>query len=352
VGGWGDIYRSYMNFDLTGLPLDPTNVNLWLYNFTLPGTNTTPYQVCIPGSAWNTTIAWSNQPTFVACSGYFNPVVNTWNGLNITGVYQNWVSGAWGKYGLMFNPQYANNNNSLHFRSSSYRDFATDPYADGKRPILQFDFTPTLELKMPLPANYSWLVTTEAGGYDCKGGSPWPDTAHQGSKYFSIDISDKSLNYPANTDVSVLAAASGRIFIAGGGNTTGNPNGYYAIIDHDGDGDSGTGFQTWYVHLKDLPKRANGTLLSSGDYVNRGDRIGIMGNTGKDSAGNPTSFGTHLHFAVKYKNDSSSAIPELTKVTMDGKLLRSYQTECSVNSSGTPVDYIRYYTSGNIPTGF
>ena len=43
--------------------------------------------------------------------------------------------------------------------------------------------------------------------------------------------------------------------------------------------------------------------------------------------------------------------PELTKVLLEGKLLKSYQTECSVNSSGVPTDWIRRYPSTNTATG-
>lgn len=84
---------------------------------------------------------------------------------------------------------------------------------------------------------------------------------------------------------------------------------------------------------------------SVGQTIHQGDLIGYMGSTGISS-------GTHLHFAIRY-NDASPPvagttvagaknIPQLTNATMDGFLLKSYQTDCG---SGGP--NLRYYQSGN-----
>lgn len=54
------------------------------------------------------------------------------------------------------------------------------------------------------------------------------------------------------------------------------------VIDH------GFGYKTRYAHLYKA-------LVKEGDYVMRGDEIGLMGNTGK-------SKGTHLHYEVIYRN--------------------------------------------------
>ena len=204
---------------------------------------------------------------------------------------------------------------------------------------------------MPLPGGYSWLLTTEIGGYDCRGKTYdsngnviWPDKAHQGLNYFSIDFSPTGSGYSGS--IPVLAALGGKVIFAGKFDLP-DPraaNGYHVIIDHDGDGISSTGFQTRYLHLADLPKKKNGTLLIVGNTVDPGDQIGIMGNTG-------ASDGTHLHFGVRYQDDGSASKSELTNVIMEGLLLKSYQSECQVDASGAPTTWIRRYPSTLYPSG-
>ena len=52
------------------------------------------------------------------------------------------------------------------------------------------------------------------------------------------------------------------------------------VINH------GFGYKSRYAHLK-------ATLVHEGDFVKRGDKIGLMGSTGK-------STGPHLHYEVEY----------------------------------------------------
>lgn len=58
--------------------------------------------------------------------------------------------------------------------------------------------------------------------------------------------------------------------------------GKYIVIKH------ANGLETWYMHLK-------GMLVSSGDKVSKGQKIGLLGNTGR-------STGPHLHFQVVKQN--------------------------------------------------
>lgn len=88
-----------------------------------------------------------------------------------------------------------------------------------------------------------------------------------GSFHEGIDISGVS-------DKTIKAADSGTVTFAGwkGG------YGYTVIIDH------GNGYKTLYGHLSSIS-------VSNGSKVAKGQKIGVMGNTGK-------STGTHLHFEV------------------------------------------------------
>lgn len=351
IGGWGDNYVSLIKFDLTGLPSTTDSADLYLW--ALPSGAAGPSQVSLwpITSVWDpATVGWGN---FVSVdSGYYWPVstvVNSFRGYSVTGWYNDWKSGARSNQGILVWP-YNNDGTQRFDKFASSRNTN-----DGQRPLLALTFTPTLQLKMPLPGGYSWLLTNEIGGYECKGDggiSMWPDVAHadNGStgNYYSIDVTwtNNGTQY-GQYNTPVLAAAGGKVIEVGGGNNPGDFNGFYIVIDHDGDGNINTGFSTRYLHLKQYAARANGNYLSVGDSVNQGDQIGVMGTTGKDTNGISTSSGVHLHFGVRYQNHGYSYIPELTKVTMENNLLKSYQTECG----GTPSSWIRYYGSTNTPTG-
>ena len=80
------------------------------------------------------------------------------------------------------------------------------------------------------------------------------------------------------TGTPVLASMSGRIMKVG---VMHRIYGNYVIIDH------GNGYQTLYAHMSK-------TLVTKGQWVSQGTRIGLVGSTGY-------STGPHLHFTV-YKN--------------------------------------------------
>lgn len=102
----------------------------------------------------------------------------------------------------------------------------------------------------------------------------WPAPGYI-SQYFSyyhpaIDIVNSS-------GPAVVAGDSGRVEIAGWPDRTGYGN--RVIIDH------GNGFTTLYAHLAKV-------LVSPGDYVGKGQTIGIMGTTGRAT-------GIHVHFEIR-----------------------------------------------------
>ena len=369
VGGISasDQYWMFVKFDLTGLPQTVDKALLYLMPHDLSLYTPTSVGACLVTGAWNSSTTWNSRPSFNTCYGWFSASPNSWTTIWLTGAgydwYNQWQSGALAKSGIMLFPQAANNNFDA-FYSTRYNDYARDAYADARRPALSLTFTPTLTLKMPLPGipgpeRLSWLVTNEVGGYECKGeggNALWPDPAHtdagSSGNYYSIDISWTNDGYTyGQYNTPVLAAAGGIVAEVGGGNNPGNLNGYYIAINHNGSQNPNVGFTTRYLHLKQTAARANGTLLVVGNSVNQGDQIGIVGTTGKDASGNPMSTAEHLHFGVRYQNQGYSYIPQLSKVVMEGMLLKSYQTECAVNANGVPTSRIRYYSSTNIPTG-
>jgi murein DD-endopeptidase MepM/ murein hydrolase activator NlpD len=358
-GSTGDKEWMYIKFDLTGLPQDVDRALILLMPYAIPSQfASVPYAVCPVTSSWELSMTWSTQPSVGTCYGWYPaPTAGSWSWVWLSGTggpdwYNQWTNPALATLvnnGVMLFPQAADNNLDA-FYSTLYNSYTTDPYADARRPILQLDFTPTLVLKMPLrgvrdPEKLSWLVTTEVGGYDCLGhapdgsNDPWPDPYHSDStvpgNYFSIDFSwkNKDINgaqvYSSGDNIPVLAAADGIVttFPLSQPNAVAD-NGNFVVVTH-----GTTGFTTRYLHLKSI-------AVANNTSVTQGTLLGYMGNTG-------LSKGVHLHFGVRYNGSGSSTVPELAKVVMDGWLLKSFQTECSVDTTGTPAAKIRYYQSSN-----
>ncbi|MEX2459866.1 MAG: peptidoglycan DD-metalloendopeptidase family protein [Paenibacillaceae bacterium] len=76
-------------------------------------------------------------------------------------------------------------------------------------------------------------------------------------------------------DDPVYVTADGTVISSGYDNLHGNN----IVVSHT------RGLRTWYMHL-------NKSLVSEGDHVNKGDKIGLLGSTGR-------STGSHLHYEVK-----------------------------------------------------
>jgi len=88
------------------------------------------------------------------------------------------------------------------------------------------------------------------------------------------------IDIKGNTGTPIRAAMAGRISAVGYDSVFGN----YVIISHH------SGYRTLYGHMSAITTK-------TGSYVQQGDRIGLVGNTGQ-------STGPHLHFTV-YKNGAT-----------------------------------------------
>ncbi len=332
TGGWGDTYRTYLNFDLEGLPTNVSTTTLWLTPyFDGAGATTTSLDIYRVTSSWSPTMTWTTQPSLSYVGQLGRPEYNIPWGINISSLYTNWKNGTYSNYGLMLNPDLTNNKFSV-FRSSRYTTDEED------RPMLQFDFTPPVtipDFKIPLPGDLSWLVTNETGGYRCL--NDGQTISHTNNNYFSIDFDDLNKDGSGNpqttftigststTSVPILAAADGKVVERGTNENV--PNGYYLVLDHDTDYDADTGFTTRYLHLAYPPE------VAINDTVLQGDLLGYLGNTG-------SSTGSHLHFGLRYENDGTSS-SNVQYATIESWLTKGIQTEC------TSVILNRYYLSSN-----
>lgn len=108
---------------------------------------------------------------------------------------------------------------------------------------------------------------------------PYTITQGYGKTTFSHNYSTgvhNGIDFVATGDKSIIATADGKIKATGDMGKYGY--GKWAAIDH------GNGLVTLYGHMSSVK-------ASRGDKVEKGDKIGTMGNTG-------FSTGTHLHFSV------------------------------------------------------
>lgn len=121
----------------------------------------------------------------------------------------------------------------------------------------------------PVPAPGSYI---SSGYYPEENPRPFTGRPHK-----AIDITAPGAGHELGPFTKkIIAAASGKVVYIGN-----DPDGYgkYIRIDH------GDGLLTVYAHLFRID-------VSLGKYVNQGQCVGIMGNTGY-------SFGAHLHFEVR-----------------------------------------------------
>lgn len=108
---------------------------------------------------------------------------------------------------------------------------------------------------------------------------PCPGMTYQSSYFGEVrgfdGIPHNGNDYAAPEGTPTYAGAAGRVLMAGEAGTAGN----WVVIDH------GNGLVTKYMHH-------SAVCVSAGEYVERGQQIGYVGNTGY-------SFGAHLHFQVE-----------------------------------------------------
>lgn len=343
IGGWGDYYRGFIMFDLTGLPPLATSATMNMYTSSRSGATPVSMDVYLLTSVWSETTQNYNDPLYGYYAGTVPaPVPNSWYILNITSIYNGWKNGTYANNGFVFLPTSVNNEFNI-FRSS---DYTVDPLLRPKL-VVTYD---GVNLGFPLDCSTpscsgTGNITYSNGAYTAQsiisvvdhhmnavysdkdgvivpftgetfnatsaypsGGTaacyPKANNATWSSRLTSLYVgtagsgsanctAGAALNYEAHPgydyqatyNTPVKAAAAGTVVSFGGQKCI--PKGLSAGCAAWGAvGISHTnGYVTQYLHLSSIS-------VNSGDPVSKGQVIGYSGNTA------PVSLGAHLHFEV------------------------------------------------------
>jgi hypothetical protein len=138
VGGWGDLYYSLLQFNLTGLPTTASNVELHLYSLDPGGGTPTGIYLNQITQQWNwqtqgtgsdrLRLWWADKPTITLYdpNPLPSPTVDAQYSINITSLYNGWQNGTIPNYGVELQPV-GNNNNFDFFASSRYPNATLQP---------------------------------------------------------------------------------------------------------------------------------------------------------------------------------------------------------------------------------
>lgn len=133
---------------------------------------------------------------------------------------------------------------------------------------------PTPSAPKPRPVQYLARDQADQKPVSGSGQFLWPASGQLSQYYSWYHPADDISNLGGGP---IIAADGGKVIVAGWPDNSGYGN--RVIIDH------GNGFTTLYAHMSRID-------VGVGDYVSRGQRIGMMGSTGR-------STGTHLHFEIR-----------------------------------------------------
>ena len=165
VGGWGDLYYSLIQFDLSQLPPVGLKVELQLYMPQVTGAGTTGLYVDRVTAFWDwrtqgtgqdrLRLWWADRPSAIQWipSSLSAPTAGQWYVIDITTLYNAWKAGTYLNYGIQLRPV-TNNNTWADFSSSNSVDALHRP---------RLVITP---ITTPLPPGYvvqgglTWMPAT------------------------------------------------------------------------------------------------------------------------------------------------------------------------------------------------
>lgn len=131
VGGWGDIYYSFFDFDLTGLPSDADQVIFRLYQIAdnTNGVWTHPAKSLYTVSGdWVEDMQWPDNSTTATFVTNLPAATGVgWYEIDVTEIYNQWLDGSLAADGLQLRPN-STHANATRFASSEYDDVELRPY--------------------------------------------------------------------------------------------------------------------------------------------------------------------------------------------------------------------------------
>ena len=111
VGGWGDYYYTYFQFDLAGLPQRAAAASIQLYSYSGPHANFKNIEMYLDRitQSWDYDRArgilrWTDKPASTNVRVIAAPTSNNWYGIDITDLYNQWQSGVYSNYGIALRP--------------------------------------------------------------------------------------------------------------------------------------------------------------------------------------------------------------------------------------------------------
>jgi hypothetical protein len=136
IGGWGDQWISFIEFDLSSIPASSSVSKAEIYLYDELVTNPNNGKIFRVTEVWNEEDPSStSSPAFVDIGMSWQPVEdNQWWIVDITNTVQGWQTGQFQNYGLRIVGE-GNNNQAKHFLSS---DYLADPTL---RPKLVVEYT-------------------------------------------------------------------------------------------------------------------------------------------------------------------------------------------------------------------
>ena len=134
---------------------------------------------------------------------------------------------------------------------------------------------------------YAARTVAPIPGVKGEGNFIWPTTGSISQKYYWYH---QAVDIASHSSPPIVAAQGGTVITAG---WNGGGYGNYVIIDH------GNGYQTLYGHMTN-----KSIVVKAGDRVVQGQKIGIMGSTGR-------STGPHLHFEIKTSRGNADPLTML-----------------------------------------